>query len=194
MRSFFKFIAYFTILPLVVLTIFSSNIYGYFRFKNYCSGEGGLRVYESLEKNSGFLADDEWLARTAAQLQHVAFVRYKDKADGSFYDLRYLGGNPNEGRSYEKNLASEPEAPIYKWRFVNAVVPSELRLNRFGYEIYSIKSNHILAQYYMFRYSIYERAHTLFDAPSGISCFNESAKELKNTSRAITELNNIFKP
>lgn len=97
-----KFLIIISIIFLSIFAFFFSNIKGYYRFKQYCEAEGGLRVYEPLEKNVGWLADDFENARLVALLDRGDFVRYTDKNGREIYDMRYLGGNPVSDSSYEK--------------------------------------------------------------------------------------------
>ena len=102
-------------IPIFILLFFAPNIYGYFRFKSYCSSEGGLRVYEQLEKNVGWLAKDEYDARAVSQLKDIGFVRYIDKNDGNEYDLRYTGNNPQRDSSFEKIFIEDNELTKYNF-------------------------------------------------------------------------------
>lgn len=144
-----------------VFAFFFSNIKGYYRFKQYCEAEGGLRVYEPLERNVGWLADDYNDAHVAAQLKYTGFVRYTDKEDGKAYDLKYLDGDPQHEKS------------VYKFKFLNEEVFNESRLGKYGYEIHDLRNGEISVQYYMFGYSKFNRNNTLLGSPSGSSCFDE---------------------
>lgn len=180
-------------IPILILLFFSTNIYGYFRFKSYCSSEGGLRVYEQLQKNVGWWAKDKYEAHVAAQLKYVGFVRYTDEKDGNTYDVRFIGKDPQRDSSFEKLPADQSKSTVYEWRHVSEFVNNELRLGKFGYEILDIKSNNILARYYSWSYSKFDKTHTIFEGPSGVSCFNEGGKNLDNPSRWLIELNTSFK-
>jgi hypothetical protein len=180
-------------IPILILLFFSSNIYGYFRFKHYCSTEGGLRVYEKLERNVGWFAKDKYDAQVAAQLSGVGFVRYRDQKNGNFYDLIYKGGNPTKDSSFEKKLADHSLAVVYEWRHISEFVAGEIRLGKFGYEIFNLKDNHLMARFYSLSYSKLDRPRTLFDIPSGISCFNNTAEKSGEFDEFISALNTIFK-
>ncbi|MES2825659.1 MAG: hypothetical protein V4732_18810 [Pseudomonadota bacterium] len=192
MRYFLKFIANFSIIPLLIGLLFFSNIKGYLRFKSYCSNEGGLRVYEPLEKNVGWVADDYDDAHVAAQLKHVGFVRYTEKKDGNTYDLRYLGGDPQHDSSFEKAPADESKPLAYKWRHVNGAIQDELRLSRSVFEIINVNTNHVSTRFYMFWYHRFGRAHTLFDAPYPVSCFHERGSNFGDFPRSLREINTAF--
>lgn len=180
-------------IPIVVLLFFAPNIYGYFRFKSYCASEGGLRVYEPLEKNVGWLADDYDAAHMAAQLQYVEFVRYTDKKDNKTYDLRYIGNNPQRDSSFEKLPADESKKVIYRWVNVSEFVEGELRLKRFGEKILDLNDLKVLTTYYMFSYSNLDINNTIFGAPSRSYCFNSQAGTMGEIDNWITSLNTAFK-
>jgi len=179
-------------IPVLILLFFSSNIYGYFRFKHYCSTEGGLRVYEKLERNVGWWAKDKYDARTVALLDGVGFVRYTDQKDGQTYDIKYIGGDPQDDSSFERKFADEARLLLYRWKYINYRIPEELRLGRHGYEVLNINNDRVLVNYYMFGYSKFERSHTLFDAPSGVGCFDEKSVN-DEPSLWRKELNTAFK-
>src|SRR5437868_10592772 len=71
-----KFLIFISIIFLSIFAFFFSNIKGYYRFKQYCEAEGGLRVYEPLERNVGWAAKDKEHAAFTSVLDSVGFVRY----------------------------------------------------------------------------------------------------------------------
>lgn len=192
MKPFFKFIVIVSIIPLLIGLYFFDNIKGYYRFKQYCAKEGGLRVYQPLEKSVGWWADDYDSAHMAAQLKYVAFVRYRDKKDGKEYDLTYMGGDPQRDSSFNKNSADQSKEIVYFWKNINKKISGESRLMRYGEEILNT-NNKILVSYYMLGYEKFNRSHTLLDAPSEVYCFLESAKKVGEMDGWITALNTSFK-
>lgn len=173
MKPFFKFIVIVSIIPLLIGLYFFGNIKGYYRFKHYCAKDGGLQVYESLEKGEGWWAKDEYEARVAAVLEHVGFVRYFDKKQSKIYDLRYLGGDPQLDSSFVTDLSDESKNILYKLNYINEAVKNELRLRKYGYEISDFSTGRLLARFYMYSYSKFDRDKTVLDMPSGVTCFND---------------------
>ena len=159
----------------LLLVYFSENIYGYYRFKQYCWNEGGLRVYQKLEKNVGWLANNKRTAMVAAQLDYIPFVRYPVKKENNrFYDIRYIGGHPGKKASYLE-VESNMEIPVkYKWVFTSGRLDNELRLTRQMDEIIDIKNGKPLIVFKKFSYSKFDRKNTLLAAPSGSSCYSLS--------------------
>lgn len=178
---------------IAILLFFLPNIYGYFRFKSYCSSEGGLHVYERLERNVGWLADDFDDAHMASQLKYVGFVRYTDKKHDATYDLKYIGKDPQSDSSFEKILADESKKVKYKWIGVSDFVDNEVRLKRFGEKIIDLNSGKVMATYYMFSYSEFDMKHTILGAPSRNYCFLSTARSIGEIDEWITALNTAFK-
>ena len=135
-------------IPIMLLLSFASNIYGYFRFQSYCSTDGGLRIYEKLEKNMGWWAKDKYDAKIVSQLKNVDFVRYTEKKDGNAYDLRFMGGNPNEEVSYQIAPADFSKELTYKWLSVYERLGENSRLDKFGQKIVRMSDDKILVTNY----------------------------------------------
>jgi hypothetical protein len=181
-----KFIIVFVSIPLVILLFFASNIKGYYHFKSMCEQEGGLRVYEKLEKNVGWWAKDKYDARVVALLTGVGFVRFTDKKDGQIYDINYLGGAMNEDSSYEIVISDQLQEVRYRWNSISLFSDDAKRLKKSGYEILDERSGKKVAGYYSFYFS----AHAgNLGGPDWQSCTNEDAK-VDNWQKAF---NSIFK-
>ncbi len=157
----------------VLLLFFASNIYGYFRFKSYCSSEGGLHVYEKLEKNVGWLAKDKYEARDASLIKNVAFVRYADRRSGNLYDLNYLGGNPTLNDSYSVIASNLSTSVKYEWKNNSEFVDNNKRLKKFSYEVINLTNQKVVAEYDIFYYSSFGGA---LGGPDWKGCTNRSAK------------------
>ncbi|WP_331347116.1 hypothetical protein [Cellvibrio sp. UBA7661] len=193
MKYFFKSIAVISIIPLLIALYFFDNIKGYWRFKQYCASEGGLRVYQPLERGVGWLAEDQEQAKAASLLEYVDYARYTDKNDGNTYDLRYLGGDLQLDASYEIKLEDQAKNPVYLWKSVGEGVKGELRLRRFGYEVVEIKSSKLFSLYYSFSYSKFDRSKTILDSPSRVYCFTEHEKGSEGLYGWRVALNTAFK-
>jgi len=159
MSSFLKFVGYFSIIPLLIGLFFFSNFKGYYRFKNYCANEGGLRVYEQLNRDAGWWAESRYDAQVVAQLKYVEFVRYIDKKDGNAYDLRYVGGNPQRDSSFESIPSDVKKQIKYKWVRIRDDIEDEIRLKKFGHQVLDAASDKILVSYYVLRYEIFDSQH-----------------------------------
>ena len=58
-----------------IAAYFGDNIRGYYRFKELCETEGGLKVFRPLLKNVGWQASSYEDARSAAHFTQIAFAR-----------------------------------------------------------------------------------------------------------------------
>lgn len=190
MRSFFKIMAYLSIIPLFIGLFFFSNIKGYYRFKDYCEKEGGLRVYEPLERNVGWLAKDKYDGRVVALLTCVGFVRYTDKKDGQTYDIRYISGDPQDDSSFEKNIADESKLFKYKWLHTSDLA-GELLIGRSGYA----NTDKLLVRFYMFGFSWFDTDRTPLSTTVKDSCFHEYYESSDDfpKSRSLKEIISAFK-
>lgn len=150
--------------PLMVLAYFAPNIRGYYRFKEICDVEGGLRVFEKIKKNQGWLVPDGPIG-----LAHIAFQRGKNRF-GEARDYRYVGGRLGDDRSFSESPIDPALVPMYEYRFINVALPGELRTRKFGYEVWDISSGRLMARWYQISYSRFEQERTLLAAPSGIVC------------------------
>lgn len=193
MKPFFKLSILFLVIPSLIGLYFFDNIKGYYRFKQYCEKEGGLRVYQPLEKNVGWLAEDQEQAKAASLLEYVDYVRYTDKYDENTYDLRYLGGDSQLDTSYEIRPVNKSNIPVYSWSSVGEEVKGELRIRRFGYEVIKIKKSELAALYYSFSYAKFNRSKTLLDMPSRVYCFTEYEKGSEGMYGWRVALNTAFK-
>lgn len=192
MKPFFKFMVIISIIPLLIGLYFFDNIKGYYRFKQYCEAEGGLKVYEPIKKGVGLLAKDKDDAYSAALLKNIGFVRYKDE-DGNFYDIRYIGGHPQHDSSYKRKPSDLSIILNYEWRVINMKFMHESRLGKSGYEIFDLTKKIALVKYSIFYYSKFDRRKTLFDAPSSIGCFDNFSDDYRKISPLYREIDSAFK-
>ena len=156
---------------LAILLFFSDNIYGYYRFKQFCKNEGGLKVYGKLEKDVGWMTEKYHDALFIGRLEEVKFVRFLDGKDGRIkYDLYYVDGDRKRRKSYEKKMADTSVNPYFSWIEKRNLVHDELRLYRISYEVVDYKTNALLVGFYDFSYSILEQKNTLFGSSSFKRC------------------------
>jgi hypothetical protein len=147
---------------------FSDNIRGYYRFKELCETDGGLKVFHPLQKLVG------WRARkgdfSIAAVKNVAFVRYVDR--GLEFDARYRSGLVSSERSYDISPAHEGEPILYELRWINERLPDETRMGRSGYEVREIATERLMIRWYQIGYSTFDQDRTLLAAPSGQACYS----------------------
>lgn len=175
-------------IPLLIFIYFFSNIKGYYRFQQLCDVEEQAQFINMVEPNKGWLYNDgepvsENSAYSLAASPNVSYVRYKNRKDNQFYDMRYKAEHPppldvifgNALSSRERVLfdispADLSKEPRYNWLRVNEKFPDELRTGRGGDRIIDMLTDEIVANQTYIYYSTFERSRTLLAAPSGNSC------------------------
>lgn len=193
MKQFFMVFSCILIIPLLITLFFFSNIKGYYRFKNYCSSEGGLHVYEKLEKNVAWWAKDKYEARELAILPEVGQVFFKDESNKFTYELKYTGGSFQSESSYSVTSADYDKEVRYEWKKVNQAIPDESRLRLYGNEVYKTGSEKPIVMFYAYGYELFDRNKTIFDAPSEYYCHvDDSALQLDQLSLALKKIKEAF--
>jgi hypothetical protein len=194
MKASTKFFGTLLVISFLGVVFFFDNIKGYYKFKSYCSNEGGLHVYEPLQKNVGWLADDQSDARIASLLSGVSFVRYTDAHDNKSYDVIYLGGSTYRDKSYEVSLSDEKKLVVYKFIRTATSLKNELRLREIENKAIRISDQKLMVEYSIFIYEKFDRANTILDMPSMVSCHvEEPGRPLDVLPLNIKEISSSFK-
>ncbi len=185
MKPWLKTILYIGIIPLLIGLYFFDNIRGYYRFKELCAIEKNKQVIGKVEPNQGWILNDgvsssKWDAFKVASLPHVKFVRFLDYKDKQLYDVTYFGSdqpakdrylnNTNYEEFYNIKPADLTKKPIYLWKKLKEDFPKELRTSRYGDQIIDLKVNKVVVNLTNIGYGLFDRNHTLLDAPSGNTC------------------------
>lgn len=150
---------------------FWPNIYGQYRFSQYCDKDGGLKIYGEVLPDQGWLAasNDPDDYKRPFSLKRIAFVRYQDKK-GERYDV-YIKTNPwPKDPDYIFEPVNDAKKVKYILKYSLVDVPNELRLNKKSLEIYSIEEKRNLVELVWFGYSGFDRDRTILGAPSGAQC------------------------
>jgi hypothetical protein len=155
----------------VLIIWFWSNIQGYYRFKQYCAREGGLKVYGKVLPDQGWLAvgSDPYNYKAPFYLGKVAFVRYQD-ATGARFDV-YAKPNPwPKDPEYIFQPVDKGKPVLYILKYVHESVLNELRLGVNKSIVLSTKNNKEIISYTSVSYSHFDRDKTFLNAPSGEYC------------------------
>ncbi|HOY22685.1 MAG TPA: hypothetical protein PK002_05990 [Cellvibrio sp.] len=190
MKSTLKTIGFLSIIPLLICLIFFSNIKGYFRFQHYCEAEGGLRVYEKLERNVGVMVDSYDSAQIATQLKYVDFARFQDRKNNQLYDLHYAGGDPQILKSYIVKPADNSKKTTYFFKNISYFLKDERNLFRSAYLITDMSGTNTLVRYYKFEYLLFIGP---LDSRSTKSCFTEGGRSTSDIARWRKDFKNAFK-
>ena len=160
--------------------VFFNNIKGYFKFVDLCKNEGGLIVFEKLEKDVGWRADNYFDGMFVAPIDGVGFVRFPYiKDDNNEYDLYYIGGDRLSQSSYKKEKSFFSGEPMYEVVSNANIVVSWARIKKVSFEFLKVDSRFVLAVYYDFEYDLFSEEDLFyFDLPTmrcieGMSSFYE---------------------
>ena len=163
------------IVPALIAVFFFDNIRGYYRFKELCNIEKTKQIVNKVEPNMGWVFNEDVPSTTlfvfpTAALPHVKFVRFKDYDNKQIYDARYLGGRIYSKESFDVKLADLAQKPVYAWKQIQEEFPKELRTSRYGDQIIDLRTNKVIVNLTNIGYGLFDRNHTLLDAPSGNTC------------------------
>ena len=162
-------------IPLLIGLIFFENIYGYFRFQWYCSNEGGLKVYEQVERDKVWISEHSSAARFMALQDYVGFSLYKDKG-GNLVNVIYKGGNSGSSKSYEfvPYDAEEESRYEYKYSYERFRKDKEIRLYKSDYIVVDKTSGKPSIQLVTFYYKFFDEDNVPFGRSSGTGCRAQS--------------------
>jgi hypothetical protein len=187
-------------ISLLLAVYFADNIKGYYRFKELCVAQSGLKVYQPLERNVGWFVEGGHLenAGLLTRLAAVDFVRYRSATDGQWYDVyrakRLKVGDPD----YAQQPADLSKPVVYQRKWSTKELPTEVRVGITKTEFIDLRTNQIVASYTELGYSKFNPQNTLLAAPSGIGCPEQgggtdpkTGKEIP--SHATLAITSIFK-
>lgn len=143
-------------IALAVGLVFTDNIRGYYRFKDICKNDSGLRIYDPLQKNQGWLAMGK---ADAAYLLHyygeISYVRYFDSKES----LQDLVRTDNKRDSSDDGFRAKPiesdRQPRYEYRDEFNRVPEEARMNRYTSTVKIIENGKLAVTYQDFTYRLF---------------------------------------
>jgi hypothetical protein len=154
----------FTLFGIVLLWfIWKADVFwNYYQFKQLCAAEGGLKVYEKLEKGKGWEVQslgDSLSKIYSHTIPNASFFRAKkgigfppsDVPIGNLVDIRYLGGPTLPMSSYDVK-AADLTVPI-TYRIVSDVQrENNNRVSRFWFEVRETQAEKPRLRYTQFRF------------------------------------------
>ena len=170
MKALGIFLGILLVITLTILWYFSENIKGYYKFKEYCEKEGGLTVYEPLEKNVGWWAKDENDARQTVGLEYVGFVRYKD--GDQIVDLTVVGSKEKLTLDFLERPADMSKSVFYQLKIESTKGEGGLSPGKLSYKIFSL-DNKKLVEFNQFFYGFFNSEKMPMNVNQNFSCFNE---------------------
>ena len=185
---------------LVIGLYFAGNIKGYYRFKELCAKEAGLKVHQPLERGVGWLAEGSLSsAATMTYYDAVAFVRYRNQKDGQWYDVYRAKRLEVADLAYAEQPADLGKSVVYQRKWSTRPLPEETRMGITREEFIDLRTNQIAASYTQLGYSKFNPDNTLLAAPSGIGCPEQGGgTDPKTGKRILTNAElaiiSMFKP
>jgi hypothetical protein len=172
MRKVFKILVWPVCIALAIGLFFADNIKGYYRFKELCATEAGLKVYQPLERDVGWFADgDIYSAIPMTSYDAVAFVRYHNTNEDKWYDVHRAKRLKVSDLDYTQQPADLSKPVVYQSRVINHHdLPNEVRMGAQVTEFIDLRVNQLVASYTILGYSKFNPQNTLLAAPSGIGC------------------------
>jgi len=172
---------------------------GYYEFKQLCAKDSGLRVYEKVEKNVGWEAEDLNKATSYQRLlNHVAFVRSPNDK-GELVDVSYKGGEAwGLDSSYNMPPADLSKYTRYGIKSTTHPEPGSRQLWKSVDEVTDLKTGKTAFRWveYSYKWRHPDRPLGSLLGPSGkVQCpAEDEQKAIDGHSQIFEELNtNIFK-
>lgn len=166
---------------------FFDNIRGYFRFKEICANDAGLRVYQPLERNVGWTIGAGGIANTAfiVQFVDVAFVRYKNEGDGNLYDVYKKARLKTDDLGYAQQASDASKSAIYQYSVETIDLPNETRTGAQHFYVVDLRTKKQAIRYSRFSYSKFNPGNTILGAGSGEFCPEDFARTDLKTGKSI---------
>ncbi|WP_331351681.1 hypothetical protein [Cellvibrio sp. UBA7671] len=161
----FKFL--FIIFAFFLAYVFSDNVKGYFKFKEYCKKEAGFHFYKPIVKKSAWFVPSRADAMEISALKDVSFARYKDGDE--YFDVKYNSGKPYELTSFEVSPSDMSMKTAYKLVNISKAIHGEQRLSVSGREVVDESGGKVLS-FYMFSYANFDRDYTPLDMNPYLLC------------------------
>lgn len=174
-------------LLLVVGLFFSSNIRGYYRFKEICEKEAGLKVFIPIERNVGWRIRGERMedAGFPLLLNDVPFVRYRSVKDGNLYDVFRIPKVKVGDSGIAQKPADMSKAVAYEYDVRTVDLPNELRTGAQHFEVMDLRSDKLAVRYSRFSFGKFSPDAAILSAPSGESCPEDFAKTDATTGKPV---------
>ena len=154
---------------LVIGLYFAGNIKGYYRFKKICGEQAGLKIYQPLKKNVGWITSEGHYSGPIT-LYYGAYSRFQKEKDGLLYDATLAPKKKISDLGVTFLIANTEINPKYELRVTRDVLPEELRLAKNTTQVIDLENGKIALTYIHFDFSTFEQAKTILAASSGETC------------------------
>lgn len=170
MNSLIKLVIWMTAILALPTLYFAPNIYGYYRFKSICEKEGGLKVFQLLQRGVGWRTT-VGLSQNPVAYFSAEYSRYQNK-EGVLSDIRLISEKKSQyfDRDFKISVAESSKSPVYEYRESYEKVSNETRLLVTKTEVLDVATRSTLVIYKTFSYETFEQDRTLLGAASASSC------------------------
>ena len=153
-------------------------IMGAIKFKRLCKTEGGARVYEKIEKNMGWMVEDNSKFGYKPVFSYKpAFVRYKNE-HGEKFDVIKINPPPKTGEPYKLIPAEESKPVRYLFKFVDIKnYEGDERFSKTQDQVIDLHTEKIVATYTNFGFAWTTPDRVILAAPTGVGCFDANARQ-----------------
>lgn len=161
----FKFLC--IIFAFFLVYVFSDNVKGYYKFKEYCKKDAGFRFYKPIVKESAWFVPSRTDAMEIAALKDVSFARYK--YGDEYFDVKFISGKPYEITSFEVTPSDMSLKTTYELVNFSKAINGEQRLSISGREVIDESGDKAIG-FYKFSYAKFDRDYTPLDMNPYLIC------------------------
>lgn len=158
------------VLSVSLLGWWMSDVFiGYLKFKELCRLDGGLKIYGKVEIGTGWLTDNEWVARdVVASYSTVPFARFR-LDNGVSRDVVYIGGPPWKDGSYKIDSVGG-EVARYKLERKSETVSRKYRIRKNSLTLMDLESDAVMLSSTRFILTLTNPKNTLFGMSDMVEC------------------------
>jgi hypothetical protein len=138
-----------SVLVLAAAAFFARDIRGYYEFHQLCEREGGLKVFEPLQRGVGW-GIPEGQADAAVlpvSFDEVAFVRFRSEKDENLYDVVRAPRIKNSDPGYAVSPADASREVMYRFDRQWADLPGDAPVEMLRFSVTNVKSEALAASY-----------------------------------------------
>ncbi|WP_141243732.1 hypothetical protein [Pseudomonas indica] len=158
------------VLSISLLGWWMSDVFiGYLKFKELCRLDGGLKTYGKVEIGTGWLTNNEWVARdVVASYSTVSFARFHLN-NGVSHDVIYVGGAPWKDSSYRMD---DVGGGVVRYRLdrKSETVSKKYRIRKNSLTLMDLESDAVMLSSTRFILTLTDPKNTLFGMSDMVEC------------------------
>ncbi len=168
----------------IVLVFMLYNVdafYGQWKFNQLCQKEGGPRIYSKIERNVGWLVEENWSDYSYQGpfgFGNVSFVRWQNKK-GEKFDIRIKPKPWPQRPEYIFSAVDETKLVRYKYRYTSVRIPDDERISKTQQEIIDLTTDQLVASYAEFGYQWTKSERVILNAPTAVVCWGGETREMQ---------------